>query len=235
MRSDPPFSGALRARHPRTIYTFWVRALDPQRWSLLTHLSLREGSDLDPTSAAVGRMKWRHVVLIVFGVAASTSLYILIPFPDSSAVPVLVLMEAYAPFLLLLMHGWYFAMPGVMLAISGMLVLGIWRVWFEAAHQNRAIKGALPPWPTSPSDEKLSLVVGEVHHPVEAREVARPKWLVIPERGLFTGMAIFGAVGSGKTSACMRPFAEQLFSLERYGPGASGGGPGVGSQRRFLP
>ena len=90
-------------------------------------------------------MKWRHVVLIVFGVAASTSLYILIPFPDSSAVPVLVLMEAYAPFLLLLMHGWYFAMPGVMLAISGMLVLGIWRVWFEAAHQNRAIKGALPP------------------------------------------------------------------------------------------
>ena len=47
MRSDPPFSGALRARHPRTIYTFRVRALDPQGGSLLTHLSLREGSDSD--------------------------------------------------------------------------------------------------------------------------------------------------------------------------------------------
>ena len=47
MRSDPPFSGALRARHPRTIFTFWVRALDPQGGSLLTHLSLREGSDSD--------------------------------------------------------------------------------------------------------------------------------------------------------------------------------------------
>ena len=163
-------------------------------------------------------MKWRHVVLIVVGVATSTALYILIHFPDSSAVPVLVLMEAYAPFLLLLMHGWYFAMPGVMLAICGMLVLGVWRVWFEAAHENKSINGALPPWPTSPSDEKLSLVVGEVHPPFEAREVFRPKWLVIPERGLFTGMAIVGAVGSGKTSACMRPFAEQLFRWNATDP-----------------
>ena len=40
----------------------------------------------------------------------------------------------------------------------------------------------------------------------------RPDWLVIPERGLYTGISIFGAVGSGKTSACMHPFAEQLLS-----------------------
>ena len=54
--------------------------------------------------------------------------------------------------------------------------------------------------------------MGEVHHPIEPREVSRPEWLVIPERGLFTGISIFGAVGSGKTSACMHPFAEQLLS-----------------------
>ena len=55
-------------------------------------------------------------------------------------------------------------------------------------------------------------MVGEVHHPIEPREAGRPKWLVIPERGLYTGVSIFGAVGSGKTSACMHPFAEQILS-----------------------
>ena len=39
-------------------------------------------------------------------------------------------------------------------------------------------------------------------------------WLVIPERGLYTGIAIFGAVGTGKTSCCMYPFAEQLFAYK---------------------
>ena len=42
------------------------------------------------------------------------------------------------------------------------------------------------------------IVIGEVHHPVEAREIFNPSWLTIPERGLYTGVAIFGAVGSGK-------------------------------------
>ena len=39
-----------------------------------------------------------------------------------------------------------------------------------------------------------------------------PQWLVIPERGLFTGVAILGAIGSGKTSCCMYPFAEQILA-----------------------
>ena len=36
---------------------------------------------------------------------------------------------------------------------------------------------------------------------------------MIAERGLFTGIAIIGAIGSGKTSCCMYPFAEQIFSF----------------------
>ena len=39
-----------------------------------------------------------------------------------------------------------------------------------------------------------------------------PSWLTIPERGLFTGIAIMGAIGSGKTSCCMLPFAEQVLA-----------------------
>ena len=45
-----------------------------------------------------------------------------------------------------------------------------------------------------------------------------PEWLVIPERGLYTGIAIFGAVGSGKTSACMHPFARQLLGWQATNP-----------------
>ena len=40
-----------------------------------------------------------------------------------------------------------------------------------------------------------------------------PEWLTIPERGLYTGVAIVGAVGSGKTSACMHPFAAPALRL----------------------
>ena len=34
----------------------------------------------------------------------------------------------------------------------------------------------------------------------------------------YTGVAIFGAVGSGKTSACMHPFAPQLLSWHATNP-----------------
>ncbi len=53
-------------------------------------------------------------------------------------------------------------------------------------------------------------MVGEVHHPRKQMPSETPRWLVIPERGLLTGIAIVGAVGSGKTASCMYPFAEQI-------------------------
>ena len=53
---------------------------------------------------------------------------------------------------------------------------------------------------------------------MKAVESRNPKWLTIPERGLYTGVAIFGAVGSGKTSACMRPFAQQILSWKAGNP-----------------
>ena len=40
------------------------------------------------------------------------------------------------------------------------------------------------------------------------------QWLVLPELGLYTGVLICGAIGSGKTSACMRPFARQLLGWQ---------------------
>ena len=80
------------------------------------------------------------------------------------------------------------------------------------------LRSSLPTWPLSPSADGPAIVVGEVHHPVKAIESHTPEWLTIPERGLYTGVAIFGAVGSGKTSACMHPFARQLFGWHADNP-----------------
>lgn len=70
----------------------------------------------------------------------------------------------------------------------------------------------LPPYPDPASRQRPALTVGEVHLARRPEPAVRPGWLTIPERGLYTGIAIFGAIGSGKTSGCMYPFAEQLFA-----------------------
>ena len=41
---------------------------------------------------------------------------------------------------------------------------------------------------------------------------------MIPETGLYTGVLIVGAVGSGKTSACMYAFAQQILSWQANRP-----------------
>ena len=163
-------------------------------------------------------MRLRHIVLFFLAAAASAGRYFSSPFPAGSENPVVALMALNAPVLLWVMHGWYAAMPGVVVFIGGTLTLGVWRVWFEPGPRKKRGKGGLPPWPIAASDEKPAIVVGETHHPVEAREISNPDWLVIPERGLYTGVAIFGAVGSGKTSACMHPFSRQLLGWQATNP-----------------
>ena len=163
-------------------------------------------------------MKLRHIFLFLLAASAAIARYISSPFPAGSENPVVALMALNAPVLLWLAHGWYALMPGVVVFIGGTLFSGVWHVWFESAPRKKQGKGGLPPWPIAPSDEKPAIVVGETHHPVEAREIPNPDWLVIPERGLYTGVAIFGAVGSGKTSACMHPFARQLLGWQAWNP-----------------
>ena len=55
-----------------------------------------------------------------------------------------------------------------------------------------------------------TLVLGEAHEPTSPGRSPEPTWLTIPQRGLYTGIMILGAVGTGKTSACMYPYVDQL-------------------------
>lgn len=70
----------------------------------------------------------------------------------------------------------------------------------------------LPSYPDPTCRHEPFLVLGEQHHPTKAIRVPQPSWLTIPRRGLHTGVMIFGAVGTGKTSGCMYPYVDQLLA-----------------------
>lgn len=69
---------------------------------------------------------------------------------------------------------------------------------------------ALPPYPEPESRPAPTLVLGETHFEATPGRAPAPQWLTIPQRGLYTGIMVLGAVGTGKTSACMYPYVDQL-------------------------
>ena len=139
------------------------------------------------------------------------------PFPAPGAEPLVDLLAARSPRLFEAIRAWHYTAPGVALVGGWSVGLAVWRVWFTSAAKASG-GGGLPSWPIAASDPTPAVVIGEVHHPVALREVPAPRWLTIPERGLYTGMIVCGAIGSGKTSACMRPFARQLLSWHATDP-----------------
>src|SRR5260221_14034085 len=143
------------------------------------------------------------------------------PFPEEN--PFLQLMAIRAP---LVFQGvkWSYAVflfstPYIVYSIllSGLYVFAL------KAHR-KITAGRFPRYPESRPRRDVFLVVGEVHNPGKAVPSETPRWLIIPERGLFTGMAIIGAVGTGKTSCCMYPFVEQLAAYKSSDPEKKIGG-----------
>ena len=172
------------------------------------------------TAETVNRLlSWRVVTAISLASIALVWSFLTRPFPAPGDVPIVDLIEFEDPGFYAVIRTWHLVTPSVMAFIAVMVVTSSYRLWFGSRSRDRRFgRGTLPRWPTSPDDDAPSLVVGECHHPSEPREIRRPSWLTLPERGLYTGVAIFGAVGTGKTSACMRPFARQLLSWQSADP-----------------
>jgi hypothetical protein len=78
--------------------------------------------------------------------------------------------------------------------------------------------GKVPEYPEPQHRHELFMILGEVHHQLEAAPAAHPQWLIIPEKGLYTGIAALGAIGSGKTRGLILPAMRQLFGYKADDP-----------------
>ena len=154
--------------------------------------------------------------LVIGGVSAASAWTWPGAFPEGD--PVAVLVRYRTPNFYAAVVAWYYVAPGVAALLAGQFLISTSRIWFARMGVRVGLRSRLPRWPLSPTADGPAIVVGEVHHPVRIAESPTPEWLTIPERGLYTGVAIFGAVGSGKTSACMHPFARQLLSWQATSP-----------------
>ena len=167
-------------------------------------------------------MKWRrfipHILLFFGGLIYAGWHFLYRPLPALLENPILDLVAFHTPRFYFWLVWWYYLSPLFAVMLGGRILLAVWRVFFEASAPRSVPVSLLPDWPLKPVDSAPGIVVGELHHPVAVRQISNPSWLIIPERGLYTGVAIFGAVGSGKTSACMHPFAKQLLGWQADNP-----------------
>ena len=207
----------------------WHRDAGPMNWKNPIRVFAVVGWQMFQTVALLVSICWRGLrffaglppLLLFFfgGLWYAVWHFVEHPFPALDENPLLDLVDYHTPTFYGWLVLWYYAAPFVTVMLAGFVLMSVWKVWFESRRgRDFATFGALPTWPLSTHQKAPGIVIGEVHHPVEAREIFNPSWLTIPERGLYTGVAIFGAVGSGKTSACMNPFARQLLGWQAANP-----------------
>src|SRR5215470_3035338 len=87
---------------------------------------------------------------------------------------------------------------------------------FAYRHGHNPRPAALVPYPDPATRDSLYFIAGEVHHATKFIPSESPRWLSLGERALFTGIIFIGSVGTGKTSAGMRPAAEQLVAFQYH-------------------
>jgi len=157
----------------------------------------------------------KGLVVYVLTCATGLTLYFRFPYPENNLV--LRLIDLRVPMIYLgFKYGYQLCLFTTPLIGYSLLLSGVYIFAYRPRRQSKPMP--LPVYPLPDQMEKLSLVLGEVHNPRVASPSSNPHWLTIPERGLFTGIAIFGAIGTGKTSGCMYPYAEQLIAYHSNDP-----------------
>ena len=160
-------------------------------------------------------------VAYLLAAATGTILYFVLPFPRENVWLTTIRLRAPTTYAAIFYAYQLFLFTTPYIAFSVVLS----GLYIFASRRDSKVGGRiLPPYPPVAARKTLFLVVGEIHNPREPVPAANPQWLIIPERGLFTGIAIIGAVGTGKTSCCMYPFADQLIGYRAADPERKMGG-----------
>jgi hypothetical protein len=156
-------------------------------------------------------------ILLALGISAACGIVLNSIFPLNTANPLLRLIALERPSIFDGVVWSYdvFLYSTPFLACSmifSLLYVHLYRTETELA------AGALPPYPDPHTRTELSLVLGEVHRQLTPKPSPAPQWLAIPERGLYTGIASFGSIGSGKTYGLILPAMRQLFAYRADDP-----------------
>jgi hypothetical protein len=139
----------------------------------------------------------RLYLSVIFTLGIGITLNQRVPFPSDNAVLQLILAEK--PMIFFAIKYAYQTMPFSTPFIGCSMIFSLLYIFLVRPREVAALN-PLPPYPNLAERDRLFLVVGELHHPKRPEPAEQPQWLMIPDRGLYTGIAIFGAIGSGKTS-----------------------------------
>ena len=154
----------------------------------------------------------QHRIFLSFVLACITGTFLYTRFPFAGSEPILQLILVQRPEIFHVLRALYTAMLFSTPFLLASVAFSITYIFFIRRGE-KVVSAPLSKYPIPGSRKRIFLVLGEVHYPKKREAAPSPQWLAIPERGLYTGIAVFGAIGSGKTSCCMYPFAEQLFAF----------------------
>jgi hypothetical protein len=160
--------------------------------------------------AAIVRPLIEHRLIVSFGLSVASGILLQNSYPLNAANPLLRLVALERPviFEFLVWSYTLFLYSTPFLGIS--VLLSFVYVHFYSRDLSRA-GGPLPEYPDPRTRHDLFLVVGEVHHRLRPDPSPEPRWLGIPELGLFNGTIVIGATGSAKTQGLILPAMRQLF------------------------
>jgi hypothetical protein len=156
-------------------------------------------------------------ILLSLGLSATCGIILNSFFPINAANPFLHLIELQRPPIFHgVVWGYEFFLYSTPFLVFSMIFSLLYVHLYKSERELTA--GSLPPYPDSRTRTALSLILGEVHSQLVPKASALPSWLTIPERGLYTGIASFGSIGSGKTYGLILPAMRQLFSYRADDP-----------------
>ena len=121
-------------------------------------------------AALIGWISWRTiwffvelpapVILLLVALACAAWKVLYRPFPLLETNPPARSRGLPYPHFHLWMVWCYYLSPTVVVMLGGLILLTVWRVWFETRNRNLSPLGKLPKWPLKPSDPGPGIGVG---------------------------------------------------------------------------
>ena len=165
----------------------------------------------------ISRPLVEYRVILSLGLSAACGIVLQSLYPVRNADPLLHLLALERPAIL---HGLLWSYNLFLYSTPFLIFSILFSLAYIHFYEPRPdqIAGALPPYPDPRLRDDLYLVAGELHHQLKPQPSPAPSWLCISERGLYTGICVVGAIGSGKTKAVILPAMRQLFAYRASDP-----------------